>query len=623
MRRFVSLLILLATLAITVILPVPAYASTAEGAASDNASNYDYYSFDFSEYPCKSYLNAESDSSLTRVESVSSGASNKVYVERYDSSYHFMWQKTLAMELPLFGGCYFGSNYNFVVFGQKNLAESNGTEVSRIVKYDKTWRRLGAASISGSNIQIPFYCGDFAAAQSGDFLYILPSHNMYKSEDGINHQKNLFIKLRISDMKVLDHSADHTSSYTDSGRSSHSFRQFLGIDSGKIVTVDQGDANPRGILLNRYSNSLGSGMTWTGERNTVYAFSGTYGANGTQTGSCVGGFEISDSAYLIAVNSVAKGASVNAQRNIAVLSSSKSNPSAVTLRWITNHPAQANAKLSSPHFVKINSNKFIVIWKENELVKWSYVNANGAPYGSIYSGPSYAMLSDCKPIYKSGKIIWYAQKGTSPVFHEINPATNKLTLHYDYGFIDVANLSASDKEAISYCVSHNLISGTSDITFSPNKPLTRAMLVTMLWRLEGSPKATAAAENPFVDVSATNYYYNAVLWAYENNITAGTTATTFSPNENLQNRQMLALCFAYAKQKGINTSGKVSNINVISDIDDAGYALSAYHWALYRGIISYTIGTDGLGHVYPKNNATRLECVRFLYKLVRYYDQLT
>ena len=108
-------------------------------------------------------------------------------VEEYSDSFQLTGQQKLDVELPLFGGCFCGESYNFLVFGQNNPDESNEVEVVRIVKYDKEWNRLDAASVRGANTSVPFDAGSLRMAESQDMLYIHTCHEMYKSSDGVNH----------------------------------------------------------------------------------------------------------------------------------------------------------------------------------------------------------------------------------------------------------------------------------------------------------------------------------------------------------------------------------------------------------------------------------------------------
>ena len=106
---------------------------------------------------------------------------------------------------------------------------------------------------------------------------------------------------------------------------------------------------------------------------------------------------------------------------------------------------------------------------------------------------------------------------------------------------DDVNLESYYGEAVMWAVANGITNGTSDTTFSPNATCTRAQIVTFLWRSQKSPAAGTA--NPFTDVAADAYYNTAVLWAAENGVTGGTTATTFSPNANCTRAQIVTFLY--------------------------------------------------------------------------------
>ena len=108
-------------------------------------------------------------------------------------------------------------------------------------------------------------------------------------------------------------------------------------------------------------------------------------------------------------------------------------------------------------------------------------------------------------------------------------------------FDDVAE-DAYYFDAVEWAVEEGITSGTSATTFSPNATCTRAQAVTFLWRAAGSPEPKST-EMPFEDVAADAYYYDAVLWAVENGITAGTSATTFSPNNDCTRAQIVTFLY--------------------------------------------------------------------------------
>ena len=118
-------------------------------------------------------------------------------------------------------------------------------------------------------------------------------------------------------------------------------------------------------------------------------------------------------------------------------------------------------------------------------------------------------------------------------------------------FVDVP-VDAYYADAVEWAVKEGITSGTSATTFSPNASCTRAQMVTFLWRANGAPKATST--NPFTDVSADAYYYDAVLWAAEKGITSGTTATTFSPDAVLTRGQTVTFLWRANGSPAVSSS---------------------------------------------------------------------
>jgi hypothetical protein len=158
-------------------------------------------------------------------------------------------------------------------------------------------------------------------------------------------------------------------------------------------------------------------------------------------------------------------------------------------------------------------------------------------------------------------------------------------------------------EAVNWAVENKVTDGTSATTFSPNASCTRGQAVTFLWRAAGSPTPTTT-ENPFTDISEKDYYYNAVLWAYENGITDGTSATTFTPNGEVTRSQTVTFLWRYA---GKTQPTKESSF---TDVETGAYYEIAVNWAVENGI------TDGVGNnsFAPLTICNRGQMVTFLHR---------
>ena len=159
------------------------------------------------------------------------------------------------------------------------------------------------------------------------------------------------------------------------------------------------------------------------------------------------------------------------------------------------------------------------------------------------------------------------------------------------------------KDPVSYVYFEGLFKGTSENEFSPNVPMSRAMLVTVLHRYAGSPESNT--QIPFTDIDVREYYVVPLRWAYANKVISGTTETTFGTNENLTREQLVTILYRYAKLQNKDVSH--DNAKSLDSYADANqieeYAKEAFSWALNVGIITGRSETE----LAPKGNATRAE----------------
>ncbi len=159
-------------------------------------------------------------------------------------------------------------------------------------------------------------------------------------------------------------------------------------------------------------------------------------------------------------------------------------------------------------------------------------------------------------------------------------------------------------DAVNWAVEKGITTGTSATTFSPNASCTRAQIVTFLWRASGSPEPKTAS-NPFTDVAANAYYCKAVLWAVENGITTGTSATTFSPDAPCTRAQ--GVTFLWRANGSKDASAAASFTDVASD----AYYAPAVAWAAEQNVT----GGVGNGLFSPDTTCTRAQNVSMLYRL--------
>ena len=156
-------------------------------------------------------------------------------------------------------------------------------------------------------------------------------------------------------------------------------------------------------------------------------------------------------------------------------------------------------------------------------------------------------------------------------------------------------------EAVKYVVQKGLFNGTTETTFSPYKTMSRGMLVTVLYRLDGSPEVSGT--NPYTDVAAGMYYVDPIIWATQAGIISGYGDGIFKPDNAVTREQMVTILYNYAKYKGYDVS-LVKGLDQFTDSGTVGsYAVRAMQWAVANGIITGTSDTT----LSPKGASTRAQ----------------
>lgn len=176
-----------------------------------------------------------------------------------------------------------------------------------------------------------------------------------------------------------------------------------------------------------------------------------------------------------------------------------------------------------------------------------------------------------------------------------------------YGFSDVAGPSDWSHEGIDYCVRRSLMVGTGVGTFSPGMNCSRAQIVQILYNLSGDKTDYGNYYLPFTDVAPGAWYYDAVAWAYTNNVVSGTSATTFAPNDVITREQMAVILYGYTAEFAPEFTGNVASLNTFPDAGSvANWAYAAMSWAVGNGLIS-GMGSGGVSYLAPQGSATRAQ----------------
>jgi hypothetical protein len=316
-----------------------------------------------------------------------------------------------------------------------NTEEDNYKEVIRVTKYTKEWVRVDAASLYGGYTTEPFSSGTLRFARSGDMLYVRTCHKMYTNpSDGLNHQANVNLSVYIPTMEITD--GNYTVSNHSAGYVSHSFNQFVLVDGEDYIAVDHGDAYPRAVVMFRVLGGAGISafpasdeeinVLPIGEATGIYQF----------TGVGVGGLAASSTHYIVVGSSVDQVGGEDqriGQHNIFVTVTPKDDfsESATQMIWLTDYDSETGVELSPPHIIRLETDRFLLIWTENDSLRHCYINGKGELDGEVYENQG--SLSDCVPFLDGNRVLWYVtgyeeeywpgywrEVETLPVFYQID-----------------------------------------------------------------------------------------------------------------------------------------------------------------------------------------------------------
>ena len=486
---------------------------------------HDYIKNWFWSSPVKSYIIRLDDGGyMLFYVNVQLGITEDGYqVEYYDSSFRFLKSKHIKTELGIFGTFYSDSTGYYVFTGKENPKESANVECYRLTKYDKDWNRIGSCGFYDCNTVYPLDCGGANITSSGKYMVIGTNHTMYKSSDGYNHEANVTALVDTSEMKLLD---IQCAKKNYAGYCSHSFNHLVKIEDNHIIGVSHGDAFPREIGLWYYGADITTGRfdNPMPTSYTVLKIGGSYEEDHNYTGAALGGFEISNSSYLIAGNSIDQkkfSSEVDEDyddtacgRNIFVSVMDKSTGQ-TSVKWLTNDATEKSGYYN-PFLVKVNDNSFAVLWSavnKESTVYYAFIDGKGNIQGSVKSAPGY--LTDCQPVLSGKNIVWFANETTNiyqwkyedfefrTFFYSINTSDKSFSSKTLY-FLDIeetkhgkASLStkyaaAGDEVTVNvtpdegYELSFILVNGKR-ITGNKFTMPADGVMVTVNFKKEGSP----------------------------------------------------------------------------------------------------------------------------------------
>ncbi|MCI8537949.1 MAG: hypothetical protein HFF18_04705 [Oscillospiraceae bacterium] len=374
----------------------------------------------------KSYLFDNGGGTFT----VLDASGDSILLDTYDSAtFALTASRTLPAELDLFGGFFAGEQYNYLVFGQANEEENDRKEVIRVVKYSKDFQRLDSVSITGGDCvtTVPFDAGSLRMAEHGSELVIHTARERYLTEDGLNHQSQLTILLDTETMEV-----QNDLGWFQDNHVGHSFNQFVQYDGGRYVLIDHGDAYPRSVTLYRSGSGSGSPAM------DLLPIPGRIGAN--CTGVTLGGFELSEENYLVAINTIdhSKVTEFDSfgmhgleqdERDISLLVCGKDARSTEDVRQISLTGYIDQDKLgSTPYLVKLSGGRFLVLWEEyayensiaaSQGLRYAFVDGEGRMEGSVQTLAGARLSADCQPIVMDGAVVWYINQKAGRMFYQI------------------------------------------------------------------------------------------------------------------------------------------------------------------------------------------------------------
>ena len=225
----------------------------------------------------------------------------------------------------------------------------------------------------------------------------------------------------------------------------------------------------------------------------------------------------------------------------------------------------------------------------------------------------YRFTETIAPTCTDGGYDLYTCSGCGDIREETIPATGASTCTGgpscpSYGLRDVAGPDYWAHKGIDYCVRNRLMNGVGAGTFSPDTACTRAQIVKILYNRSGNQDDYSYYYLPFTDVAPGAWYYNAVAWAYCNDVTSGTSATTFTPNAAITRQQLVTFLYRYTVKYAPEFTGNAAPISAFPDAGSvANWAYAAMSWAVGNGLILGNAHDNGLDYLDPNGSATRAQ----------------
>jgi hypothetical protein len=377
---------------------------------------------------------------------------NQINVEYLDDAFALQSSKTIEMELEIWGGYYAGEDgYNYIVEGQNNTDEDDTAEVIRVIKYDANWNRIGAATITGrpttnsvssGKVRIPFDSAGIDMTELDGKLYIVTGHQAYvDSTYGQGHQGYLMIQVDEETMTGAIVDNDVT----------HSFAQYIKQDSSGLFVLEQSEGY-RCARLSKYekdslveADTLENGyfpQTYDKTSVSIFPYGGTrVSAWAVSCYASVDGMELSADNVLTIGTSIDQSQYENVTNDtshnlyLTVTPKDGMTKKAATVTWLTDFNGDGKTFLGAK-LTKINDNRFLISWEEMDsnqtpsdendvlsisVLHYLFVDGQGKTVSKEFTAA--APVTDCHPIVKGDKIVYYASNALMVNFYTIDAQT--------------------------------------------------------------------------------------------------------------------------------------------------------------------------------------------------------
>lgn len=360
----------------------------------------------------------------------------KVGVEYYDDEFNIKSKKLIAMELDIWGGFYAGTDAYYLIEGQNNTVESDSAEVIRVIKYDTNWNKKGVAKITGNTdlfggeVRYPFDYGCVEMTERNGILYIVTGHEGYV-DPAYNQGHQGFLMIAVDEATMNGEIVD-----CDLW---HSFAQYIECKDSNLYVLEQSEGS-RYTKLSKYNaDTLDSSsipvLEYGGVQTSAWAIACYASVDGMALSSdnvlCLG-TSIDQSKYDELNSDMA--------HNIYLTVTPMSNftEEATTVKWFTNFNDGGKSFLGAK-ITKINDNRFMLSWEVTDesgtvndddtlsgsILHYVFIDGNGNKVSIEYTAA--APVSECQPIVKDSKIVYYASNSNMVNFYTIDAQSGKFS----------------------------------------------------------------------------------------------------------------------------------------------------------------------------------------------------